>query len=1221
MKACTANHTTQTVRDDNITPHSPEPSCSTWSQNSPKRNEAIQQGGVNCQDAIADNEILMEIEATPPTEAIQQGGADCQDAIAGTMRTVQYTPTVDNEQKPLQFLQDNRAKLVQQLQEGVRARRGIKWSLCVKIQYRKYKINPDEDEKPIPPSHRRTKCLTAIPTTDIEQEVDDAFKNLMISILEFTLEEGSNLVIDHLIKLDLRMATYQPVAGRSYLPLPEKLANKKAIVNVQNKDNNCFLWSVLAGLHPARKHSERVSWYRPYLHTLKYDHMPMPVISKDLRKFEKENHLAINVFGYDKHVYPLYITDRRDNVTHINLLLITRGESRHYCLIKNLDRLLSGSSKNEHRKYHCLYCLYGYTTRKLKQDHQPICGQYDPQYIEYPKGEAKWLKFTGIFKQLRIPYVIYADFETMPQPISGCNRDPINSYTEKRHYHEPCGYSYTVVGLDADHSKPAVVYRGPDVIDHFLEDMVKEESEILQKLNEIKPMKLTPEDWRQFYRARDCHICQKPLKGRRVRDHCHVTGAFRGAAHNTCNINYNFKKRIPVFFHNLRGFDSHLIMQGLGKYKERKLECIPNNMEKYISFTFDKLVFLDSLQFLSESLGNLVENLAAEGDAHFHALKRHFPAHLIPLLLRKGVYPYAYMNHLDKFAETSLPPKEAFNNDLNGEAIGDEDYQHAETIWEVFAMKSMGDYHDLYLKTDTLLLADVFEHFRDVCMASYDLDPCHYYTAPGLAWDACLKMTGIQLELLTDPDMHLFVERGIRGGISTISNRYSRANNPYLPSHDPVKPSKYITFLDANNLYGWAMSAPLPTHGFTWLSKDDIQRLDILQIADDSPEGYILDVDLGYPAHLHDLHNDYPLAPEHLEVTSDMTSRYSQHLFDKMKLRSSATVKKLIPNLYDKSHYIIHYRNLKFYLEQGMQLKTIHRVLAFQQSPWLEPYIRFNTEKRKCAANTFEKNFYKLLNNSVFGKAIENLRNRQRVELVHTPQRLKKLIAKPNVLSFRAFNPDLAAVHLRKKKLCFNRPLYVGFSILEVSKILMYDFHYNHVKVKYGQGAKLLITDTDSLCYEIQTDDVYTDMQQDAHLYDFSDYPRSHFLYDTTNKKVLGKMKDETAGVPPEEFVGLKSKMYSLQCPKKQDAKDFSKKTGKGIKKSTINRDIVHNHYRQCLLEESFTMAQMNQIRSYDHQLYTIQINKIGLSPYDDKRYVLDNGCDTLAYGHYSLQQ
>lgn len=298
-----------------------------------------------------------------------------------------------------------------------------------------------------------------------------------------------------------------------------------------------------------------------------------------------------------------------------------------------------------------------------------------------------------------------------------------------------------------------------------------------------------------------------------------------------------------------------------------------------------------------------------------------------------------------------------------------------------------------------------------------------------------------------------------------------------------------------------------------------------------------------------------------------------------------------------------------------MKLTNIHRVLVFQQSPWLKSYIDFNTEKRKHAANDFEKDFYKLMNNSVFGKTMENLRKRVNVKLVNDKVKLSKLTASPSFDSFRIFSEELAAVNMRKTKLYLNRPIYFGFTILDLSKVLMYDHHYNYMKQKYASNAKLLFTDTDSLCYEVQTVDIYQDMLEDINLFDTSEYTQDHPLHSTANKKVLGKMKDETRGIPIQEFIGLRPKMYSIKYM--EDNKQVEKKTAKGIKKSVTKRKIRHANYKECLFEKKQSMASMNQIRSVNHQLYSIKLNKIGLSPYDDKRYILDDGMSTLAYGHY----
>ena len=235
----------------------------------------------------------------------------------------------------------------------------------------------------------------------------------------------------------------------------------------------------------------------------------------------------------------------------------------------------------------------------------------------------------------------------------------------------------------------------------------------------------------------------------------------RGPAHYKCYLVFKYSKYIPVFFHNLEGYDSHLLMQDLRKYKESKLSCIPKNTEKYISFTLGHLCFLDSLNLMNGCLGKLVNNVAVDGDNHFHHVKRHYiDPHQRVLLLRKGVYPYEWMDRMDKKEYTSLPEKETFYTSLALTGISDADYSHAQNEWKTFGMETMGDYHDLYLKTDVLLLADCFENFRKTCIQNYDLDPAHFYTILGLSWDSALKMTKVQLELIGDIDMHLMIEKG-----------------------------------------------------------------------------------------------------------------------------------------------------------------------------------------------------------------------------------------------------------------------------------------------------------------------------------------------------------------------------------------------------------------------------------------------------------------------------
>ena len=417
-------------------------------------------------------------------------------------------------------------------------------------------------------------------------------------------------------------------------------------------------------------------------------------------------------------------------------------------------------------------------------------------------------------------------------------------------------------------------------------------------------------------------------------------------------------------------------------------------------------------------------------------------------------------------------------------------------------------------------------------------------------------------------------------------------------------------YLDANNLYGWAMSQKLPEKEFDWLTEQQLQNFDVTQIPDDAETGYILEVDLEYPAEIHDLHSDLPVAPEQRKVVEDELSPYSAELKTKLQLKGRPQPK-LVPNLYNKTKYVIHYVNLKQYMRLGVRLLRIHRGIEFHQSYWLKKYISLNTEKRKQARNAFEKDFFKLLNNSIFGKTMENVRGRTNLELVNDERRLKKITAKPNFNRVHIFNEDLTAAHCLSTKIELNKPIYVGFAILDLSKTLMYDFHYGYIKQKYGQNAQLCFTDTDSLLYDIKTKDIYADMQQDSTYFDTSDYPTDHFLHSVVNKKVLGKMKDETAGKPIKEFIGLRSKMYSMTY-----GGGVEKKTAKGIKKSTIRQSLRHAMYKDVLFQEMVTQATMRVIRSLSHQLYSMVCNKKALSPFDDKRYVLNDKFTTRAHGH-----
>ena len=1062
-------------------------------------------------------------------------------------------------------------------------------------------------------------------STDIYEIYEEMIDEIEEEIQKVENAHGSGWVFVEVENLTLHTVIWDPLKAGSYINLPKELKNKKAIINMKNEDNKCFMWCVLRALNPKKKNAERVDEdLKSKEHTLNMDGIAYPVDFRGIDRFEKQNpKISISVLGYNEEekVYPLKLSKYTGSEHDIILLLIKDGDNSHYCLVKNISALLySQINKHKEKRYFCLNCFNGFNTPESLNNHKEYCYNNECVKINMPPT-GSFLEFKNFVHSEKAPFSIYADFESLIKPLDVCDPDPEKSYTKKYQKHEPISFVYYIKSFDESvytsklRSYIKTKESEADAMDTFIKWLESDVKEIANLEN--KDMIFTPENEKEFINALNCWICGEYLGNDRVRDHCHFTGKFRGAACNSCNLKLRRQNNISVFFHNLAGYDSHLFIKKLGTPEEKEnIDCIPNNEEKYISFsktiitgqyknkqgetkdkTF-KIIFKDSMKFMSSSMGVLVNNLPRNA---FNNILKYFTPEQAELIKQKGFYPYEYMDKVERFKENKPPPQKAFYSKLSGRGITIEDYKHVWNVWNTFNMKTLKEYHELYNITDVLLLADVFENFRNLCLKIYKLDPVYYFTAPGLAWDACLKMTNIQLELLSDVNMLLMFEKGIRGGISIISNRYGKANNKYMKDYDKNKDSKYLMYLDANNLYGCAMTEKLPTHGFKWLSSGEMENLfnnQIVQVWEKTP--CILEVDLEYPEKLHDSHNDYPLCPERVECKNK--------------------VEKLIPNLRDKKNYVIHYKNLMQCLKLGMELKKIHRGIRFVESEWMKLYIDTNVNLRAQAKNNFEKDFFKLMNNSVFGKTMENIRNRVVVKLVNTKEKLKKLVAKPNFKGPpKIFNENLISVHMKKTSLTMNKPVYLGMCILDLSKVIMFDFHYKYIKPKYENKAKLLFTDTDSFLYEIETEDFYKDIAGDVKdRFDTSEYKEGHPSGIPTgiNKKVLGMFKDEVKGKNIKEFVGLRAKLYSFIIEDGEENKKC-----KGVKKQVVKENITHEDYKTCLLTGKEILRKQNILRSYDHEVYTEEVNKIALSAADDKRYILSDGMATLAWGHHRIKE
>lgn len=1154
-----------------------------------------------------------------------------RDAHKGKWLEHGFSSDENNNNSYNQFLKDIKPVLASVMSKRLQNFGPFKFTLAASTTFQN--INKTEDVPMYYHTSDKVNASTVLNASQIDSKLSSLLNRLEDQINVSDVMRKSGLTFKSIESIVINIVPYRPLRGSSYMELPEWIANKQACVNVKNKDNECFKWALLAGLHKFSVHPERVSYYRAFEDELNFDGLDFPISVDDYDKFRKRNpNISFSVYTVDeKKIVPLDVTQVKTE-NHVDLLLIGDSKKSHYVWIKNFNALFRDHNKNSWL-HMCRFCLRPFYTENSWKTHNEI----DCTSIEkgvrtvFPHQDDNILKFTNYWKKIRAPFVIYADFEAIL----------LKNENNNERTHRASMYAYKIVSTDPNYSKPIRIYHGKKTETSFLESIKKESERLFKLMNrypEVDDCKknMSKEEKDNYNNSTHCHICEEILGNDKVLDHCHFTGKYRGAAHSECNSNYwNRDRKIPVFFHNLKNYDAHFIIKKIAKVFDQDPEIIAQTFEKYMTFSVGHVRFLDTFNFMASSLDSLVKNLRnddkngnPQGVHLFKNMKQEFSQvsdDLFKRLLRKGVTAYDWTDSFEKFEYKKFPPIEAFYDSLKEKSCEESNYEFAKSMFKDMKCSNWGEYYEFYLKCDVLQLADVFEAFRDVCISNYGLDPANYWTAPSLSFDAMLKMKNkdgkrVELELFTgsNGDMYLFCEKGVRGGMVLASHKYGKANNPHTPDYDTSKPNSYILYLDANSLYPTAMKMKLPYGGFKWATNEWTTE-EILALDDEAKRGYIFEVDLEYPQELHDKHNDYPLAPENIDAEA---SPFVKEWREKTGTNDIIT-KKLIPNLRNKTNYIVHYRNLKLYLQLGLKLTKVHRALAFNQSNWLSDYIDQNVKLRASAKNDFEKEFFKLMMNSCFGKFLEDVRRRVNIKLHRDIDQIEKYTSRHTYQASKCFGNDLIAIQTRKTKVKLDKPVYVGFAILDLSKWHMYDFYYNTIKSKYNDKVKMLYTDTDSLVIHIETPDVYEDMKDMKPLFDFSGYPQNSPLFDSSNKKIPGKFKDEFNGVVVHEAVLLRPKMYSIKLVQSIDIDDKHTDTKKKAKGNPSHKTNQMNHddfkgtiFNNGDVKKMVTYSSFFSIQSKNHEIKTVELHKISLSCLDDKVYQYDwDKC--RAIGHY----
>lgn len=1027
----------------------------------------------------------------------------------------------------------------------------------------------------------------AVNLTEIQNEIT-------ADIESFT-QNGSGWMLKCFNGYTLQTAVFKPIKGSSYIPLPDWIASKNACINVQNTDKKCFLWASLAGIFPADKHAERVSKYEGKEKVLNISRFP--VMLNDLPKIEKANpdygwNILTTADKADKNVIaPLYLSTNKDVKQYINLLLIEDKEKSHYVYVKNLSRLLSSQESNkDHKRLYCMKCLTGFTSVDMLEKHAHICVGETAKCVCPGNDEKKeFVKFKKVIARVKAPFVAYADFEAII----------------KSNIHVPCSFAVIMVD-DKGKTVYQKLYRGPDVKSEFIK-ACNAMTCIVQKYKEInKPMIITDDDNEIFKHAKHCYLCGREFLNSEIkhRDHDHATGKFLGVAHDTCNEqrNYkNFKLPLPVFLHNLKGYDANFIIQAI--HEEIKannknigsIDVIPENWQKYKTISALGCQFIDSFGHLPSSLEKLADVLENEKPISKETLGVNFQ-----WLSSKGVYPYEYMDSFARFEETSLPSIDKFYSSIKGSGISKDDYEHGKEVWINTGCKTMGDYHDRYLMSDICLLADVFETYRCTSYKTYGLDPAYFITTPSFAWNAMLYMLQIELELISDVDMYKWFMSSIRGGMTTISHRYAKVDN---------NSKGVIRYFDANNLYAKAMSMSLPLNGFKWFypTIEELKNLSSCRV----------EVDMHLPEEFHDEQGDYPMAPELLEPTQSMVSPWTKEAWGKLHSTHFKSTKKLISSLLPKSHYIVDIENLKYYMKKGWTVTKVHRGVQYNSSFWMKEWIDKNTALRTNAKSEFERDLFKLMNNSNFGKTMEDVFKHTQIDFVQNRDEAIKLASKVTFDGFHSFSEDLHAVRRRALTVNLNKPIAVGACILDLSKLHMFRFHYDVYKPNFPD-CKLLMTDTDSLVY-FHENESETSYNTKLHplvkdWFDTSEEPEGSIL-PRVNKKIIGMFKNESAKTRILEFIGLRPKCYMMF---KEDGKSIVK--SKGTPKHTTKLQLDDEAYRNVLEKAgNRKTVDFHRIGAKDHKIMNMQVSKVGLSNIDDKRFILEDGITSLPFGHYKI--
>ena len=1154
-----------------------------------------------------------------------------------------------------------------ELKIAIKKHRYIKVGITLRVQFKKNDEMGQLIQTQVIPlaSHHYPFLISSL------YDFDDFLQNY-ITELENRREAvelaGSGWSLNFIKSIDLHCINLSLIGGcakKSELELPPSL--EELCYNPNYETNDCFSLSVAAGyeLNVLKKSTimDDICPQKQY-HCLKETFksyfsskgIKLPVSIKDLPKFEKQNtklKIGFNVFTYTgKDLFPLYISKQSKDFTKINLLLIqpkkkSLAKTGHFVLILSLHNLIQRIRKIKSNLkatvYVCEHCLHIMHKESEYQSHLNVCGNKRQQNLQYPKKDSNVEFDKTSAKQFKAPFIAFADFEAKMSPKSreengdlfNCNNcrnggpPKLCSHSERIECEQiPMTYSIYVFSSEGKLVLEKTYSSDENLMEHFFKTLETFEKELGNLLQRYKTLHWTDRLQKLFDKELVCHICgvgfiPKDKDWGKVRDHCHrsppvlnekneLESIYVGAAHAKCNLARRDSGKFPMFIHNLMSYDSNFILGHLNQKQIKKVSGIPYNTNKLRVINLGNWTLLDSYQLLSGSLAELADDLAKSDDCEFNLIKQAKLAHSneqLNLLLRKNVYPYEWVRSVEQLKLSAvLPTRAEFFSSIKQSTISEEDYQHGQNVFSQFSCKNMLEYTELYCKLDTLLLAEIMFSFRELIFKEFKLAVENYISTPQLAFDACLKLLDEPIGLMSDPTMVNMIEQNIRGGVSFVNNRHTTSSSE----------NGELLYLDANNLYGYAQSLPVPVGEYNWISQADFLALDWSKMSLQQDYGYFVEADLIFPEQIHDKLDNLPLAPQTIPLHLSKLSPYSQLVQNELKGAKAANQyvsEKLVTGLESKERYVMHYMNLKYYLELGAQLGKIYSVISFRQKNILKKYIQVISQKRAQAKTDFKKRLFKLLANALYGKFIQDVRKYTQVKFAKTPNQLSKYVNNPHFISATNISKNMTMVFLRSQNVVMDRLYGIGFTILEASKLFMYAFWYDVLYKQFGSDLQLSLTDTDSFIFQVKNKTKLDVLSKIGSVMDFSNFPNDHPLYSSNNKKKPGYFKDEYPVLKIDECVAVKSKCYSLKFENTVKTQNVCKGTS-----SAVSKHFTLKQYKDCIYKSNAKIkSTATMIRAKKNVIRTITLTKLSMSSGDDKRFLLCN-IHSVPYGSYHIK-